>query len=46
MITGEKMIYYSPSHKKLKVFDLFAGKDTEAWPQDIEVSPKFNYCMW
>jgi len=46
MITGEKMIYYSPLHKKIKVFDLFTSKDIETWPQDLEINPKWNYCMW
>lgn len=46
MITGEKMIYYSPNYSKLKVFDLFTGKDTEVWPQEITINPNYNYCMW
>jgi len=46
MITGEKMIYYSPMYSKLKIFDLFTGKDTETWPQDITINPNFNFCMW
>lgn len=46
MISGEKMIYYSPSKKKLIVFDIFQGKIIETWPQEIVTNVKFNYCMW
>lgn len=46
MINGEKMIYYSPANKKLKIFDLFQSKDIETWPHHVEVNPKWNYCMW
>jgi hypothetical protein len=46
MITGEKMIYYSPFSKCLKIFDLFTEKITETWPDSIEVPTKFNFAMW
>ena len=46
MITGEKMIYYSPSNKCIKVFDLFSEKITETWTDTIEVPAKWNFAMW
>ena len=46
MLTQERMLYYSSTHNKLKIFDFRSNKITDEWKAEIKVNPEFNFFMW
>ena len=50
MLTQERMLYYSSTDNRLKVYDFQAdggkGKIIEEWKGEIKVNPEFNFFMW
>ena len=45
MLTQERMLYYSSTHNKLKIFDFRTSEITDEWEAEIKVNPEFNFFM-
>ena len=46
MLTPERMLYYSSTHKKLREYNFQTKTAGNDWNATIEVNPEFNFFMW
>ena len=46
MLTQERMLYYSSTDNRLKVWDFQQAKVIDEWKAEIKVNPEFNFFMW
>jgi hypothetical protein len=45
-ISAEKILYYSPTENKLKVFNFQTGKVISTWSASFTINPEFNFFNW
>lgn len=45
-ISAEKILYYSPTHNKLKIYNFQTGKVIGEWSASFTINPEFNFFNW
>lgn len=45
-LSAEKILYYSSTHNKLKVYDFQSKKIIKEWSASFTINPEFNFFNW
>ena len=45
-ISAEKILYYSPTHEKLKIYNFQTGSVIGEWSAKFTINPEFNFFNW